>query len=74
LAAPPQQTRLKITYDDFQQLDGLALPYRVTITQPQTQQEVVWTYTDVELNAEVPASLFQMHVPPSTEHVELGAR
>jgi hypothetical protein len=71
LATPPQHTRLEVTYDDFQQLDGLTLPYRMTMTQPQSQRQVVWTYTNVELNAEVAASLFQMRVPPGTEHVEL---
>ncbi len=73
LATPPQQTQLKVAYEDFQQLDGLTLPYRMTITQPQTERKVVWRYTDVELNAEVAADLFQMRVPPGTERVELTA-
>jgi hypothetical protein len=71
LAAPPQQTRLQVTYDDFQQLDGLMLPYRIAMSEPHSQQQVIWTYTEVEVNAEVPASLFQMRVPPGTERVEL---
>ncbi len=72
LAAPPEQTRLEVTYDDFQQLGGLTLPYRITMAQPQTQRQVVWTYNDVELNTEVASSLFRMRVPPGTERVELG--
>ncbi|ETX02575.1 DUF4292 domain-containing protein [Candidatus Entotheonella palauensis] len=71
LAAPAAQTRLKVTYDDFQELGGLTLPYRITMTQPQTRQRVVWQYRDVEFNTEVAASLFEMRVPPGTEHVEL---
>ncbi len=73
LAEPPEQTRLQVAYDDFQQLDGLTLPYRMTMTEPQTQQQVIWTYTEVELNAEVAANLFQMRVPPGTKRVELTA-
>lgn len=71
LAAPAEQTRLKVTYSDFEQLGDLVLPYRITMTQPQSRQRVVWTYREVELNAEVAASLFEMRVPPGTEHVEL---
>jgi hypothetical protein len=71
LAAPPQQTQLQVTYDDFQQLGGFTLPFRIAMTQPQSQQQVVWTYTDVELNEAVADSLFQMYVPPGTERVEL---
>jgi len=71
LATPEQETQLKVTYDNFQQLNGFTLPYRIAMTQPQSQQHVIWTYTDVELNAEVAASLFQMRVPPGTERIEL---
>jgi hypothetical protein len=71
LAAPGQQTQLKVTYDDFQQLNGLTLPFRIAVTQPQSQQHVILTYTVVELNVEVAASLFHMRVPPGTERVEL---
>ncbi len=73
LADPSEQTRLKVTYDDFQQLDSLTLPYRITMTEPELQRRVVWTYTDVELNSEVAASLFDIRVPPGTEHIELTA-
>lgn len=71
LASPQQQTQLQVTYDNFQQLDGLTLPYRIAMTQPQSQQHVIWTYTDVELNAEVADHLFHMRVPPGTKRVEL---
>ncbi len=71
LAAPQQPTRLEVTYDDFRQLDGLTLPYRITITEPHTQRRVVWTYTDVERNTEVAASLFEMRVPLGTDRIEL---
>jgi len=71
LASPPRRTRLQVTYGAFQRLDGLALPYRITMSQPQSQRQVMWTYTEVALNTEVAASLFQMRTPPGTERVEL---
>ncbi len=71
LASPPQQTVLNVTYDDFRELDGFILPYRIAMVQPQTQRQVVWTYNDVELNRGVSANLFQMRVPPGTERIEL---
>ncbi len=72
LAAPPQPVVLSVTYDDFQELDGFTLPYRITMVQPQTQREVVWVYNDVELNTDVASSLFEMRVPPGTERIELS--
>ncbi|ETX02537.1 MAG: hypothetical protein ETSY1_03215 [Candidatus Entotheonella factor] len=71
LAAPAAHVQLKVMYDDFEQLDGLALPYRITMTQPQSRQRVVWTYREVELNAEVAESLFEIRIPPGAEHIEL---
>jgi hypothetical protein len=71
LAAPGQQTQLQVTYDDFHQLNGFTLPYRIAMTQPQSQQHVIWTYTEVAFNTAVADSLFQMRVPPGTERVEL---
>jgi hypothetical protein len=47
------------------------LPYRITLIQPETEQQVVWHYSDVQLNAGVAPELFQMRAPPGIEQVEL---
>jgi hypothetical protein len=47
------------------------LPYHITLIQPETEQQVVWHYSDVQLNAGVAPELFQMRAPPGIERVEL---
>jgi hypothetical protein len=71
LASPPQRTWLEVEYDDFQRLGGLTLPYRIAMRQPQSRRQVIWTYTDVALNTEVDASVFEMRAPPGAERVDL---
>ena len=65
------RVQLRVLYEDFQALGSFVLPYRITLIQPETEQRVVWHYSDVELNAGVAPDLFQVQVPPGIEHIEL---
>jgi hypothetical protein len=65
------RVQLRVLYQDFQALGGFVLPYRITLIQPETEQQVVWHYSDVQLNAGVAPELFQMRAPPGVEQLEL---
>lgn len=62
---------LEVTYENFSALGGFVLPYRITLRQPATAQQVVWDYDEVQLNVGVASELFRIRVPPGTERVEL---
>ena len=62
---------LRVRYDDVQQRDGFWLPLRITVEQPLVSQQVIWHYSDVQLNVQVAPALFQLRVPAGTERVEL---
>lgn len=62
---------LDVRYDDFQALDEIRLPHRITIDHPGAEQYVSWQYTDVQLNTGVSPTLFHMRVPAGTEWIEL---
>lgn len=62
---------LQVAYEDFRRLEGFLLPYRITITQPLTEQRVIWHYHEVQLNTGVTPALFRLRVPPGVEQVEL---
>jgi hypothetical protein len=65
------RVQLRVLYQDFHALGGFVLPYHITLIQPETEQQVVWHYSDVQLNAGVAPELFQMRAPPGVERVEL---
>jgi outer membrane lipoprotein-sorting protein len=62
---------LQVQYEDFRQLDGFRLPYRITAVQPLAEQHVVWHYSEARLNTTVPPALFRLRVPAGTKQVEL---
>jgi outer membrane lipoprotein-sorting protein len=62
---------LQVTYADFRHLDGLTLPYQITLTQPSADREVQWSYSEVQINAGVTSTLFHLRLPPGVERVEL---
>jgi hypothetical protein len=62
---------LRVQYEDFQPLQQITVPYHITIEQPVAEHRVVWHYREIQLNAEVPASLFDIEPPLGTERIEL---
>jgi hypothetical protein len=62
---------LRVQYEDLQQRDSFWLPYRITVEQPLVSQQVIWHYSEVQLNVQVAPTLFQLRVPVGTERVEL---
>ena len=71
VAQPFGDVVLQVQYEDFQTSGTMTLPYRVIIEQPLADRQVIWQYTDVQLNTEVSPALFRMRVPPGTQQVEL---
>jgi Domain of unknown function (DUF4292) len=62
---------LRVQYENFRQLQNFTMPYRITVDQPLAEQQVIWRYSDVRVNAEVLPALFHMRVPAGVERVEL---
>jgi hypothetical protein len=62
---------LQVQYEDFQPVGNLTLPRRIMMAQPAAEHQVVWHYTDVQLNTRVSSALFRMRVPPGTQRHEL---
>jgi outer membrane lipoprotein-sorting protein len=71
MAQPPIGVVLRVQYEGFQRLQQMAVPYHITIEQPLAEHRVVWHYREIQLNAEVPASLFHIIPPAGTERIEL---
>ena len=72
MAQAPLGVVLRVQYGDFQRLRQITVPYLITIEQPVVEHRVVWRYRDMQLNAEVPASLFHIVPPAGTERIELN--
>jgi outer membrane lipoprotein-sorting protein len=68
---PSGEMTLQVHYEEFRQLNGFTLPYRVAIVQPLAGRRLVWHYTEVRINAGVSPALFRVHVPPGTRRIEL---
>ena len=62
---------LQAWYEDFQPLNGLKVPYRITLVQPAVGRRVVWQYKEVQLNTGLTPALFRMRVPPGTARVAI---
>jgi hypothetical protein len=71
VAQPSGEIVLQVQYENFQQLDDFALPYRITIREPLVNRRAVWHYNNLQLNVSVSPALFRMRVPVGTERVEL---
>jgi len=66
------QLVLQVWYEDFQPLNDLMMPYRITVVQPTLGRRVVWQYKDkVELNASLTQEPFRMRVPAGTARVAI---
>jgi outer membrane lipoprotein-sorting protein len=65
------QLVLQVWYEDFQRLNGLRVPYRVTLAQPVVGRRVVWQYKAVQLNTGLTQGLFRMRVPAGTDRVAI---
>lgn len=65
------QLVLQVWYEDFQRLNGLRVPYRVTLVQPAVGRRIVWQYKEVQLNTGLTEALFRMHVPAGTAGVAI---
>lgn len=63
---PGGQLVLQVWYEDFQRLDGLRVPYRITVVQPAVGRRVVWQYKEVQINTSLTQALFHMRVPAGT--------
>jgi Domain of unknown function (DUF4292) len=63
---------LRVKYENFRQLQAFTLPYHITVEQPLVDQQVIWRYSEVRLNAGVAPGLFHMRVPAGIERVELN--
>lgn len=72
LSGQAGETVLQVTYADFRHVGGLALPYQITLTQPIAAREVHWSYSEVQINAGVTPTLFQLRLPPEVEQVEIN--
>ena len=62
---------IRVNYDKFQQHGDLLLPTRIDVIEPEIQRQVVWRYTDVQLNTEVSPDLFRVQPTAQTEVLEL---
>lgn len=65
------QLVLQVRYEAFQRLNGLMLPYRITVEQPALGRRVVWQYKEAQLNTSVPPALFRMRVPVGTARLAI---
>lgn len=65
------QLVLRVRYEEFQRLDALQVPYRITVEQPMLGRRVVWQYQEVQLNTSVPPALFRMRVPVGTARLAI---
>lgn len=68
---PEGKVLLHISYEQFQRFDGVLMPYRIILEQPQAGRRVVWEYQDVQRNSPVSATLFQLRPPPSVTRVAI---
>jgi hypothetical protein len=71
LATPAHEIVLQVTYEDFRRIDGVTLPYRITLVQPGVDRRVIWHYREVRINTDVAPALFHLRLPPGTERLEL---
>jgi len=62
---------LMAEYENYNLLNGYLFPYKVKIHLPQEKVYIELTYQEVSLNQGVPASLFQLPVPPNVDIIEL---
>lgn len=67
-----RQIVLRAAYEDFRSLDGMTVPYQITISQPSTDRWTKWRYDELRLNQGVSPKLFEMRVPPGSERVQLN--
>lgn len=65
------QLILQVWYEDFQRLNGLRVPYRVTLVQPAVGRRIVWQYKEIQLNTDLTQALFRMRVPAGTARVAI---
>lgn len=71
LITPANEVVLQVTYEDFRRVDGVTLPYRITLMQPAVARHVVWHYSEVRINTDVAPALFHLRLPPGVERVEI---
>jgi hypothetical protein len=71
LVTPAKEVVLQVAYADFHRIDGVTLPYQITLRQPAVARHVVWHYSEVRINTGVAPELFRLHLPPGIEHLEL---
>lgn len=62
---------LRGQYENFQQVQEFMLPYSITVEQPLVDQQVIWRYSDVHVNAGIAPALFHLRVPAGIERIEL---
>jgi hypothetical protein len=65
------QLVLRVWYEEFRRVNGMMVPYRLTVEQPVNGRRVVWQYQDVQLNTTVPPVLFRMRVPVGTARLAI---
>lgn len=71
LATPAHEVVLQVTYEDFRRIDGMTLPYRITLVQPDVDRRVIWHYREARMHTDVAPALFHLRLPPGIEHVEI---
>jgi len=58
---------LEQSFNDFENVDGIAMPYAIRITQPKTQQMLTLTYSDIMVNVE--QLQFTFTIPQNVERI-----
>ncbi|MBI3813280.1 MAG: DUF4292 domain-containing protein [Nitrospinae bacterium] len=61
-----------ITFSDYRKTGGYLFPFKTNILLPPQKISMTIEYTDVELNAGVEESLFELTIPDDAEAVELN--
>jgi outer membrane lipoprotein-sorting protein len=73
--AGEMELQLQVTQDDYKQVDGVWLPFkltrRVTVAgEPQTVQTITYTWQSIEQNVDIPATRFEP--PPQIRDLPAG--
>jgi len=58
---------LEQTFNDFENVSGIAMPYAIRITQPETQQMLTLNYSDIMVNVE--QLQFTFTIPQNAERI-----
>jgi hypothetical protein len=58
---------LEQTFDDFEDINGFAIPYTIRVFQPKARQKITFTYSEILVNTE--KIHFTITIPPNAERI-----